>query len=548
MDGVQLLLVIIIAIAVTGLANRRGLQAPLVVVTVGLAASFIPGLPRLELPPEIILGIVLPPLLYSTALEFSFPSFLRNLAPILRLGVGLVVVTAFVVGGVASWVVPGLGFGTALVLGAVVAPPDAVTAVAIGRKLGVPKRVMTILTGESLVNDAAALTLFSVAVAGITGSPTALENPVLFFLYSAVVGILVGLLLGILALWIRRHLQDPGLETVLGLIVPFAAYLLAEELHASGVLAVVLAGFSLGHNSAGAGYATRLQERHVWRSLDVLLEAFVFAYMGLQLRFVIEDVVDPGEPLGRLFGASLPVLLVVLAIRPIWVFLVFSSRLLVRRVKVSDRPLPEATSTWKHNALISWTGMRGVVTLAAASGVPLTTQNGDPFPGRASIQFVAFVVAVGTLLIQGATLPTLVRRLAISTAAEEEVERTERRRAREISRQAAHQAATDLLADPPPGVDPAVLSTIAERLREAQEARAAYAPGGPDDDQVEREAANKALARAITLLRKRMLSAQRTALIAQRDDGTLDDEVLRDLLEQLDYEQAATSTGAAARL
>ncbi len=280
MNGVQLLLVIIAAIAVTGLAHRKGLQAPLVVVTVGLAASFVPGLPRLELPPDIILGIVLPPLLYSTALEFSFPSFVHNLGPILRLGVGLVVVTAFVTGQVASWVVPGLAFGTALVLGAVIAPPDAVTAVAIGRKLGMPKRVMTILTGESLVNDAAALTLFSVAVAGITGTPTALANPVLYFLYSALVGILVGLLLGILAQLIRRHLQDPGLETVLGLVVPFAAYLLAEELHASGVLAVVLAGFTLGtarpaplrHPAAGtAGLA----------QVDVLSAS---SPMGLQLR------------------------------------------------------------------------------------------------------------------------------------------------------------------------------------------------------------------------------------------------------------------------
>ena len=543
MNGVQLLLVIITAITVTGLAHRRGLQAPLVVVAVGLVASFVPGLPRLELHPEIILGIVLPPLLYSTALEFSIPGFVRNLGPILRLGVGLVVVSAFAVGGVASLVVPGLGFGAALVLGAVVAPPDAVTAVAIGRKLGVPKPVMTILTGESLVNDAAALTLFSVAVAGITGTHNLLDDPVLFFGYSTLVGVGVGLVLGRAVHWIRTHLGDPGLETVLGLIVPFAAYLLAEELHASGVLAVVLAGFTLGHGSAGSGYATRLQERQVWRSLDVLLEAFVFAYMGLQLRFVIDDVIDQGEPLGQLFAAAGLVLLVVIAVRPTWVFLVFVSRLLLRRV--SHRPLPAATGTWKHNALISWTGMRGVVTLAAASGVPLTTANGTPFPGRANIQFVAFVVAVGTLMIQGITLPRLVRWLAISTLDEEAAEKSERQRALTISRQAGRRAVEELLADPPAGLDPALLRIMADRVREAQEARTAYLPGG---DAAEREAAGTELARALTLMRKRMLSAQRAALIDERNEGTLDDAVLRDLLEQLDYEQAATSTGAPARL
>jgi NhaP-type Na+/H+ or K+/H+ antiporter len=385
MNGVQLLLVIIAAIAVSGLANRSGLQAPLVVVIVGLAASFIPDMPRLEVQPDIILGLVLPPLLYSTALDFSFPSFIRNLAPILRLGVGLVLISAFTVAGVATWVVPGLGFGAALVLGAVVAPPDAVTAVAIGRKLGVPRRVMAILTGESLVNDAAALTLFSVGVAAVTGTHNVVDNPFLFFGYTSLVGVLVGLALGILVQWLRGILHDPGLETVLGLIVPFAAYLLAEELHGSGVLAVVLAGFSLGHNSATAGFATRLQERQLWSSLDVLLEAFVFAYMGLQLRFVIDDARGQGEPIGRILVASLILLLVVIAIRPLWVFLVLSGRRLIHykisKASESGRPpKPLRNGTWQSNALISWTGMRGVVTLAAASGIPLTTETGQDFP------------------------------------------------------------------------------------------------------------------------------------------------------------------------
>jgi Na+/H+ antiporter len=562
MNGIQLLLVIIAAITVTGLANRKGLPAPLVVVTLALAASFIPDLPRLELAPEITLGLVLPPLLYSTALELSFPSFKRNLAPILRLGVGLVVITSFAVGGFAAVVVPGLSFGAALVLGAVVAPPDAVTAVAIGRKLGMPKRVMTILTGESLVNDAAALTLFSVAAAAISGTEIVLENPFLFFGYATVVGVLVGRAISSVVRWIRHHLHDSGLETVLGLIVPFSAYLLAEELHASGVLAVVVAGFTLGHTSTEARYTTRLQERQVWRSLDVLLEAFVFAYMGLQLRFVIDDVTTDGEPLGRLFIAALLVLLMVIAIRPLWVFTVFSSRLLFRLLPKPARagrpPIPAARTadvdgvggpgerpSWKHNALISWTGMRGVVTLAAASGIPLTAAGGGPFPNRASIQFVAFVVAVGTLLIQGVTLPLLVRRLNISTAGEEAAERSERRRAQSISRAASRRAVADLLADPPDGIDPKLLGRIAERLREAQDTRVAYAPG-PDQDA--RETAHNDLTAAIRLLRERMLSAQRIALVAERDAGSLDDEVLREVLEQLDYEQAASSAGTSLRL
>jgi monovalent cation/hydrogen antiporter len=563
MNGVQLLLVVIAAIAVSALANRRGLQAPLLVVTVGLAVSFIPGLPRLELDPKIILSIVLPPLLYSTALEFSFISFARNLGPILRLGVGLVLFTAFVVGGVASSIVPQLSFGAAVVLGAVVAPPDAVTAVAIGRTLGVPRRVMTILTGESLVNDAAALTLFSLGIAAVTGTRSVLENPVLFFLYASATGVVIGVLVGVVVQLVRPRLKDPGLETVLGLSIPFVAYLLAEQMHASGVLAVVIAGFLVGHNSATAGYATRLQERQVWRSLDVLLETFVFAYMGLQLRFVIDDLVADGEHLDAVFAASLAVLLVVMLVRSAWVFTVYSQGVLIRRLgrriggrlgaRLARRPDPGPPAlTWKHSVVISWTGMRGVVTLAAAGGVPLRTADGSPFPGRASIQFIAFVVAVGTLLIQGSTLPGLVRWLNISTETEQKQQQLERRKATKISRKASKQAVTDLLSQPPVGVDPTLLAGVAERLRQAQDTRASYpggeaeAPGAPRAPASAR--LRSELAAAVTLLRQRMITAQREALVRERDAGTLDDETVRELLEQLDYEEAATSGRLAQRL
>ncbi|MBT0773083.1 sodium:proton antiporter [Kineosporia sp. J2-2] len=564
MNGVQLLLVVIAAITVTGLAHRKGLQAPLVVLVIGLAASFIPGMPQLELEPHFILGIVLPPLLYSTALDFSVPSFVRNIQPILRLGVALVLITAFAVAGVAYYAVPEMTFGAALVLGAVVGPPDAVTAVAIGRALGVPPRVMTILTGESLINDAAALTLFSVGVAGVTGSHTVVSNPLLFFVYTSAVGLVVGIVLAVLVLWIRTHLHDPGLETVLGLVVPFAAYLLAEELHGSGVLAVVMAGFWIGHNSATSGFAVRLQERQVWRSIDILLEAFVFAYMGLQMKFIIDDVFhEHHEPVGEVLLASLLVLLTVMAVRPVWIFAFASGKRLIRQsLRTTPAPQNEHIASglkvvtdkvgakgahWQTNALLSWTGMRGVVTLAAAAGVPLYTEAGEPFPGRSVLQFAAFVVAVGTLLIQGLTLPYLVKRLDISSDVEHNKEMQERKYARDVARAASRQAVRDTLADPPDGCDPALLEGVAERFRHAQETREDLLPDD-EDDPAQRELARKDLTRAVRLLRQRMLTAQRQALIAERDAGNLDDEVLRDLLEQLDYEEAATATSSAARL
>jgi monovalent cation/hydrogen antiporter len=545
-NGVQLLLVVIAAIGVSAVARRRGLAAPLLVVVVGMAVSFVPGLPRLQLAPDILLGIVLPPLLYSTALDFSFVSFVRNLGPILRLGIGLVLVTALAVGAAGSAVVPELGFGAALVLGAVVSPPDAVTAVAIGRTLGMPHRVMTILTGESLVNDAAALTLFSVGVAGVAGTPSMIGNPVLYFLYAAIVGVGVGLLVAAVVQVMRPRLHDAGLETVLGLSVPFVAYLSAEQLHASGVLAVVLAGFSVGHTSTRSGYATRLQERTVWRSLDVLLETFVFAYMGLQLRFVIDDVRAEGEDLGALLGSSLVVLLVVLLVRPAWIFSVYGSGRIRRRLGLApplDPARPDAGTavpTWKHSLLASWTGMRGVVTLAAAGGVPLTTAAGTAFPGRTSIQFIAVVVAIGTLLLQGASLPRLVRRLAIPTEAEHRAAQLERRKATKVSRRASRQAVTDLIAHPPAGVDPRLLDGMAERLRQAHETRTSYPSDGG--------AMRSDVATAVAVVRRQMIVAQREALIRERDAGALDDEVVRDLLEQLDLEEAATSARATQRL
>src|SRR6476619_3787567 len=330
----ELILVVVGAILVTAIAHRRGLEPALIIVVIGIAVSFLPGFEAPELDSHILLSVVLPPLLYSAALDFSFPTFLRNIRPILGLGVGLVIVTAFSVAVVSSWlVVVPLTFGAALVLGAIVAPPDAVTAVAVGRKLGLPKKVMAILTGESLINDAAALTLFSVAVAQVAGTHTFIENPFLLFTYSAVVGPLVGAAGGFVTLWIRRRLANPGLETVQGLVVPFAAFISAEALHASGVLAVVVAGFVVGSGTLDAGYQTRLQERYVWNSVDVLLEAFVFAYIGLQLRFVLEDLREAHESLTEVALVSGVVLVVVLLIRPAWVFLMFGRGLLSRHVE-----------------------------------------------------------------------------------------------------------------------------------------------------------------------------------------------------------------------
>ncbi|MDA4085991.1 cation:proton antiporter [Mycolicibacterium hassiacum] len=557
----ELILVVVGAIVVTALAHRRGIEPALLIVVIGAAVSFLPGFEPPELDSHILLTVVLPPLLYSAALNFSVPTFLRNIRPILGLGVGLVVVTAFAVAlsSHLPWVP--LSFATALVLGAIVAPPDAVTAVAVGRKLGLPKRVMAILTGESLINDAAALTIFSIAVAHVTGDHVFIEEPLLLFGYSAVVGPVVGAALGYVTLWIRESLAHPGLETVQGMVVPFAAFIIAEELHASGVLAVVVAGFVVGSGRLDAGFQTRLQERYVWNSVDVLLEAFVFAYIGLHLRFVLEDLHEAHESLGEVVIVSLIVLLIVLVIRPLSVFAMFWRKKLSERIenKLSGQ-MPErgrggpgtrrsapswwsridrTPLSWQENVVVSWTGMRGVVTLAAAAAIPATTATGAEFPERATIQAVAFVVAVGTLLLQGSTLPMLIRRLNLGWAsADETAVEAEHRKAEQVAKQAAERVFADFREHPPGDVDPQVLVDIVTRIaRLAQDADEA-----PDPEEHTRRA------EVYTSLYRDVLASQRAALLAERDAGRIDEEVVRAMLDRLDLQEAGVTARLEGRL
>ena len=538
----QILIVVIVAIAITALAERRNIQPSLLVAMVGLAASFIPGMPRLELEPEIILGVVLPPMLFSAASDFSFASFAKRIGPIVNLGVFQVFGVAALVSIVATLTVPGIDPASAIILGAVVAPPDAVAAIAIGRKAGFPTGLMTVLKGESLINDAAALTLFAGAVAAVAGTQAFINGTALYFLYAAVVGSLLGLLIGNLAAVARRKLASPSLATAVSVIVPFATYLLAEELHASGILAVVMAGFTLGHHGAESGYRERMQERAFWRTIDTLLETFVFAYIGLQLRFVIADALKAGYDLWQLAAAGLAIFLTTIIVRFVWVF---GTSLIARwrrqrrsrkpqrvrqeRVARPSRrgprptpPPPEPPLTWKENLVLSWTGMRGVVTLAAAAGVPLVTASGGEFPGREAILALAFLVTIATLLIQGLTLPLLLRWLDLESPRDEQFEREQQERSAQIADAANTEALAAYRATQTSPASQRMADIMASRTVRAADAQA---PAGFDR--------NEAL-----VLGNLLLEARRRKLVAARDARELDDTVLRDLLEQMDLEQA----------
>ncbi|KAA2260167.1 Na+/H+ antiporter [Solihabitans fulvus] len=530
---------LIAALAVTALARRLNWSAPLLLVAVGMVVSFLPGVPPFELHPELVLTVVLPPLLYSAALDSSYLSLKAAVRPIVGLGVVLVVVTAFAVGYVVHLLMPGLPFAAALALGAVVAPPDAVTAAAIGRQLGLPRGLMTVLSGESLVNDAAALTVYKVAVAAVVGAGGSFARGVGVFGLATVVGIALGLVLGWAAHAVRMRLGDTSLESVFGLTVPFAAYLIAEELHGSGVLAVVAAGLVLGHLSPRASFATRLQAQTVWNTVNLLLETVVFALIGLQLRTVLDGLNASGVALNTVVGKALLVLLAVIVIRVVAVFVLGMLPRVPLIPQRRDRP------SWRALLVISWTGMRGVVTLAAAAAIPLTTDSGAPFPGRETIALVAFVVTVGTLLVQGLTLPWLIRRLDVRDPGERGRDAEAEANAREAATAAAMARFDELVAPAAVQLPPEVAAKLSERLRAMERMRAKVAARRleqTDDEDADGRAG------AFTRLRRELLSTQREALVAERDAGRLDDEVMRRVLRELDLEEAALTSSWRSRL
>jgi monovalent cation/hydrogen antiporter len=466
-NGVQLLLIVGVGIAVSAVARRRGVEPGLVIVVLAAAASFLPGVPRLELEPDLILAIVVPPLLYSATRGASFSAFGANLHSIWTLGITLVLITTGALGLITSWILPSIGMAAAFVIGSVLAPPDTITIVSHGDELGLPKRITSILTGESLVNDATALTVFTIAVAWVNGEHTSVAGGILDFLRNAFVGLAIGSLLAVIALWIRKRLGNSTLETSLVLLVPFTAFLAAEQAHASGILAVVASAFSISvnltldpkHQYPGA-YLTRLQEEAFWPVLDFLLETFVFAYIGLQLRFVLHDLAE-AEILTRTLVASGVLLVSAILIRMGGVFVLFGrwtlgDRFLKNKIakdqayaeKFRQRQerarrrggQPPVVPTVKDMTLVGWTGMRGILTLAAAAAVPeVTTPGGKPFPGRDAVQAIALLVTLGTLLIQGMTVRRLAAWLKFDLSGEKAQDAELREKASQIVAAAAAQ-------------------------------------------------------------------------------------------------------------
>ncbi|TGN63272.1 Na+/H+ antiporter [Nocardioides eburneiflavus] len=505
-----------VVLAVAAVSERVHVPAPLLLVVVGGAASYLPGLPTIHLESEVVLLGLLPPLLYAAAIQTSLVDFNANRGSILRLSVLLVVLTALAVGAVAQWLVPGLGWAAAIAIGAVVAPPDAVAATAVARRIGLPRRVVTILEGESLLNDATALVTLRTAIAFLAGSLTVAEVGLDFV--RAAGG---GALIGFAAFWVvarlRRRITDPLMDTGISFLTPFAAYVAAEEVHASGVISVVVAGLLLGHKAPIIQTAqSRITERITWGTVAFLLENTVFLLIGLQLDWILEDVTESTLSPARIALVCVAVLLTVVVVRLGWVF----STLLFRRM--GDNPLP---ASWTF--LVGWAGMRGVVTLAAAFVIPEDT------PHREVLLLVAFTVVAGTLLVQGLTLPLLKRTLGVPSPDPAEDA---------LSRAALLQWAADAGVRRLDELEYEDHHGVVDQIRGRLDQRSFAAW-----EQLATTTGEETPSELYARIRGEMIDAERAKVLKVRSEGRVASDVVRQVLGLLDIEESMLDAGTSAR-
>jgi Na+/H+ antiporter len=528
--------------ALATLATRIKVPYPILLVIGGSVLGFVPGLPKVKLDPQLVFLLFLPPLLYVSAIFTSWRDFRANIRPITFLSVGLVLMTTFVVGAVVH-AVAGLPWAAALVLGAIVSPTDAIAATTVAQRLGVPRRIVTILEGESLVNDATGIVAYRVAVAAVVTGTFSVWGAGLQFVVGAAGGIAVGLAVGWLVIWMRRHIsEDPSVQNIVSLLTPFVAYLAAEELphtvavglhgliglpedlHFSGVLAVVATGLYIGRKSpAVTSSSTRLQGFGTWQLISFLLNGLIFILIGLQLDRVVGDL---ERSAGELILYAVLVSLTVVLVRMAWVFpATYVPRWVSRRLRERD-PSP----SWQSVSIIAWTGMRGVISLAAALSLPFETASGAPFPGRDLIIFLTFSVILATLVVQGLSLPPLIKALGLE---DDHIGEREENKGRIKVADAALQRLDELKEEA------WVREDTAERVEGLYNYRRNRFASrfGEDTDGVEERSAN------YQRLMAELLLAQRQRLIQLRDEGVIGDEAMHTIERDLDLEESRLEIG-----
>lgn len=563
--GLLLVVGVVVLVGTSILGSRIGIAAPLLLVVVGIGAGYLPFVPLVEVTPELILLGVLPPLLYAAAVNVPLVDFRRNVKPVLGLSVVLVVISAVIVGLVLHLIVPGIPLPVAIALGAVVSPTDAVAATSIGKRLGMPDRVVAILEGESLVNDATSLVLLKTAIAAVAGSFVFWEAAG-SFAYSVTLALIVGGLMGIITVWLRSKLNNPVYDTMVSFVVPFVAFIPAEELGASGVLAVVVTGLYTGHHASRRFSATaRMNERLNWRTVQFALENGVFLLMGLQLHALVEQVHNSDFVLAHVPIIALAIIGVLIACRALFMVpLLLTMRGNVRSYERRDRgykravkragersdaepsaPLQHRRSLfeqrmradiaherdqrlgWRDGTVLSWSGMRGVVTLAAAQSIPVT------IPYRPQLIMVAFAVAVITLLLHGLTLPPLIHRLW-PRGAGAGASASELAALSGDLIEAGDGAIDDALANEAP--DLATPTQVADRARaSAKSALAPIALALPDTEVAPQL---ETVAHAYMRLARTALEAQQAALLEERAIGRYSSHALRAAELALDVHEA----------
>ncbi|HYI81893.1 MAG TPA: Na+/H+ antiporter [Acetobacteraceae bacterium] len=517
MEILEVLLGLLAACVALALAARR-LHVPLAVALVlgGMAVALVPGLPTIELDPQLALVLFLPPLLQASAYRTDWPAFRANLRLILLLALGAVLFTATAVAVIAKMMVPDLPWAAAIALGAIVAPPDAVAATSVLKNFHLPKRIVTVLEGESLLNDASAIVLYRFAVTATMAGAISFGEASITFLAAAVGGTLIGYLVGRAAMWVFTHLEDTLLDILVSFLAAFAAYIAAEHLHGSGVLAAVACGLVLGEKQHAAFTArTRVEATAVWNFVEFVLTALVFILIGLQLRDLIGRLerYNPWD----LAGLGLAVSAALILGRFAWVF---AATWLPRALSPSLRerdPMPP----WTHTTVVAWAGMRGVVSLAAALALPAE------FPGRDLLLFLAFCAILVTLVIQGTTLAPLIRHLGVSAPADEPenpVATAEAGAARRTATAAAIAAVTEKVDDPE------YAEAAQEVLRDLR-ARAERA------DHLREDAEGGAQRLSVQLgLRLTAIEAARAKLLEEHKDE-LESDAVTALVAELDLEE-----------
>jgi monovalent cation/hydrogen antiporter len=511
MQTVEAILVLMAAcVGLALLARRFRLPYAVILVLGGMVLAFVPGVPQVTLDPTLALAFFLPPLLQASAYRTDWRAFRANLRPILLLAIGAVLWTTFCIALIAKWLIPELPWAAAVALGAIVAPPDAVAASAVLQRLRLPRRIVTVLEGESLVNDATALVLYRFALAALAAGGVAIEQAAGQFVLVALGGIAMGWAIGRATAWAIARIEDTLLETAVSFLACFASFLAAEALHVSGVIAVVVTGIVLGQRQHAIFSArSRVEARTVWEFIEFVLTSLVFILVGLQLNAILDRLAGRGVLELALLATALSLALIVS--RFVWVYpATWLPRVLWPGLRARD-PMPPLS----HVFVISWAGMRGVVSLAAALALPLD------FPERDLIVFLAFCAILATLILQGTTLEAVIRWLAIEEPRRSGMSETEAA-ARHVAARAMHEHLEAQREDPMYGV---IAGDLLPEFRDR--ARVFATAAGPTASELA----------ARLQLRLAALRAGRAALIAHHRGSRLSDEALVSVEQELDLEE-----------